>query len=151
MNSTFKIWQKNRTIYLDYLTTKTLEQLNKIPDGFSNNIIWNIGHIVVVQQSMVYKASALPMHISDDLFKIYKPGSKPTEKTTQAEVEELKKLLISLIEQTKEDFNSGKFTMFYEFTTRTGFHINSTKEAIEFNNYHEGIHLGCIMNIKKFV
>ena len=151
MESAFKIWQKNRSIYLDYITTKNLEQLNKIPDGFSNNIIWNIGHIVMVQQSMVYKAAGLPMYISDDFFKTYKPGSKPTELTTLTEVEELKKLLITTIEQTKLDFNLKKFTTFYEFTTRTGFHIGSTMEAIDFNNFHEGIHLGCIMNISKFV
>jgi hypothetical protein len=35
----------------------TLEQLNKIPEGYNNNLIWNIAHVVVVQQMLVYKLS----------------------------------------------------------------------------------------------
>ena len=59
MENTFKIWETNRKLYLNFLNTYNLEQLNKIPDGFSNNIIWNIGHIVVSQQALVYRLSGL--------------------------------------------------------------------------------------------
>jgi hypothetical protein len=31
------------------------EQLNTIPEGYNNNLIWNIAHIIVVQQMLVYK------------------------------------------------------------------------------------------------
>ena len=59
MESVFKIWTSNRNLYLDFLEKYTLEQLNKIPEGFSNNLIWNIGHIIVAQQRLVYAASNL--------------------------------------------------------------------------------------------
>jgi hypothetical protein len=29
-------------------------------EGYSNNLIWNIAHIIVVQQMLVYKLSGLP-------------------------------------------------------------------------------------------
>ena len=35
--------------------------------------------------------------------------------------------------------------------TGTGFHLDALKEALEFNNYHEGLHLGFMINIRKFV
>jgi hypothetical protein len=38
-----------------------------IPEGYSNNLIWNIAHIIVVQQMLVYKLSGLPMMISDEM------------------------------------------------------------------------------------
>lgn len=151
MDTAFKIWTTNRNIHLSFLEKYSLEQLNAIPQGFSNNLIWNIGHIIVAQQKLVYKASNLPMYISDELFERYKTGTKPTGKTTQAEVDELKNLLISLIDKTKNDFSDGKFVLFDGVTTGTGFHLASVKEAIEFNNYHEGLHLGFIMNIRKFI
>ena len=63
----------------------------------------------------------------------------------------MKELLISLIEKTKTDFYNGKFVKFNEKMTGTGFHLDSLKEALEFNNYHEGLHLGFMINIQKFV
>ena len=151
METTFKIWETNRQLYLKFLNSYTLEQLNKIPDGFSNNLIWNIGHIIVSQQGLVYRLSGLPTYIEDSLVETYKNGSKPTGMTTAKEVAQLKDLLISLIEKTKLDYTDGKFTTYNEYNTATGFNLKSTNEALEFNNYHEALHLGFMMNIRKFI
>ena len=70
-----------------------MEQLNKVPEGFSNNLIWNIGHIVVVQQMLVYKLSGLNMMISDEMVEKYKKGTRPEEPVGQTEIDEIKKLL----------------------------------------------------------
>ena len=151
MEATFKIWETNRHIYKTFLENYSLEQLNKIPTGFSNNLIWNLGHIIVSQQGLVYRLSGLPMNVSTEMMETYKNGSKPTGTNTQAELDELKVLLFSLLEKTKEDYAAGKFTDYNEYTTGTGFNLKSTKEAIEFNNYHEAMHLGFMINIRKFV
>ena len=151
MEESFKIWETNRHLYLKLLSNYSLEQLNKIPDGFSNNLVWNLGHIIVAQQGLVYRLSGLPVNVSEDMTNTYKNGSKPTRQTTQAEVDELKELLISLMEQTKADYAAGKFSSYNEYTTGTGFHLASTEEAIQFNNYHEALHLGFMMNIRKFI
>ncbi len=151
MEATFKIWETNRKIYARFLENYTLEQLNTIPPGFSNNLAWNLGHIIVAQQGLVYRLSGLPMNIPMELYDTYKNGSKPTGNTTQQEIDELKVLLFSLMDQTKEDFAAGKFTSYNEYTTGTGFHLATTKDAFEFNNYHEAMHLGFMMNIRKFI
>ena len=151
MDATFKIWETSRKLYLKLIENYSLEQLNKIPEGFSNNLAWNLGHIIVSQQGLAYRLSGLPVYVSDEMTNTYKNGSKPTGTTTQAEIDELKVLLFSLIEKTKEDYANGKFVSYNEYTTGTGFHLASTKEAIEFNNYHEGLHLGFMMNIRKFI
>lgn len=151
MQNTFRIWETSRNIYLNYLEKYSLEQLNTIPEGFSNNLIWNIAHIVVSQQKLVYTLSGLPMHISQDMMEKYQNGSKPDGKTTQEEVDQIKALLISTVNQTKSDFDNGIFKEFNPYQTKTGFYLGSLDEAIQFNNYHEGIHLGIMMQIKKFV
>jgi DinB superfamily len=151
MEITFKIWETNRNIYATFLEKYSVEQLNTIPTGFSNNLVWNLGHIIVIQQALVYRLSGLPMYISDSLFETYRNGSKPTGMTTQAEIDELKNLLFFLLEKTKEDYAAGKFVNYNEYTTGTGFHLASTIEALEFNNYHEALHLGFMMNIRKFI
>lgn len=151
MEAVFKTWKTGRKLFAAYFYNYSIDQLNKIPAGFSNNLIWNIGHIIAVQQSLIYRLGNQPMLISDELFELYKPGSKPTCKTTAAEAEELKHLLTALIEPTITDFNSGKFVTFTERTTGTGFHLGTLEDAFEFNNFHEGLHLGFMMNIRKFV
>jgi hypothetical protein len=151
MESIFKTWKTSRNLYLEYFEKYTLEQLNKIPHGFNNNLIWNIGHIIVAQQALIYKGSNLNGHISNELFERYKPGTKPTGLTTEIEAKELKALLILLIEKTEIDFYKGKFITYNERMTGTGFHLSSLMDAFEFNNYHEGLHLGFMMSIRKFV
>lgn len=151
MESIFKIWKTGRKLYLEYFDKYTLNQLNKVPDGFSNNLIWIIGHIVVAQQALIYKTSDLQGYISKELFQLYKPGTQPTGNALENEAQELKGLLISLVEQTEMDFSDGKFVKFNERMTGTGFYLSSLKDALEFNNYHEGLHLGYMMNIRKFV
>jgi len=151
MESIFKAWRTSRQLYAAFFSKYTPEQLNHIPQGFNNNLIWNIGHVVIAQQSMIYKLSSVPMCISDDLFDRYKPGTKPTSPVLQNEIDELKTLLTSLIEQTEKDFYSEKFVTFTERMTATGFHLTSLSDAFEFNNYHEGLHLGYMMGIRKFV
>jgi hypothetical protein len=151
MEATFRIWQTSRGLYQNFLDNYSLEQLNTIPPGMSNNLIWNIGHVIVSQQKLVYALSGLPMHISDSLFEKYQNGSRPDGKTTQAEVDEIKKLLSEMVEKTKSDFETGVFKEFHPYQTKTGFHLGTWKEAMEFNNYHEGIHLGIMLQIKKFL
>ena len=151
MQHTFDITNTSRKILSQFLEKYTLEQLNKIPEGFSNNIIWNIGHIVVVQQVLVYKLSGLPMKISDEMVNAYKKGSKPEHNATQAEVDEIKSLLLKTIDQTEVDFNNKIFKNFQEYPTSVGYTIKSAEEAMTFNNLHEGLHIGIIMGIRKFI
>ena len=151
MNTSFKIWNKNREQLLEYFNKYTLEQLNKIPSGFSNNLIWNIGHVIVVQQALVYKGSGLEGYVSEELFKLYMPGTKPMGNNSQEEVDNLKNLLMSLIEKTEADFQNGKFVTYNERKVGAGFILSSIEDALQFNNYHEGMHFGYMMNIRKFV
>lgn len=151
METTFRIAQTSRNILLQFLENHSLEQLNTIPEGFKNNIIWNIGHIVVVQQMLVYNLSGLPMMVSDELVAKYRKGSAPTSNVNDNELSVLKKLLFATLEKTKADFETDIFKSYNEFTTMTGFVVNSAKAAMEFNNFHEGLHIGIIMQIKKFI
>lgn len=151
MNTTFDINLANRKVLLTFLENNSAEKLNTIPEGFSNNLIWNIGHIIVVQQLLVYKLSGLPLMISDEMVEKYRKGTKPEETVTQEEINTMKTLLFSTLEQTKLDFANDIFKTYSEFTSMTGFTMNNAKAAMEFNNYHEGLHLGIMMQIKKFI
>lgn len=63
----------------------------------------------------------------------------------------LKDFLISLIEKTETDYYNGKCMKFNKKITGTGFHLDSIKDTFEFNNYHKGLHLDFMINIRKFI
>jgi DinB family protein len=149
MDYAFDINLKNRTILNSFLENFSLEKLNKVPEGFNNNIFWNIAHVVVIQQLLVYNLSGLPMLISDTMVTKYKKGAKTENDVTQDEVNELKSLLFSTAEKTKEDYGSDVFKGYSSYTTSTNSTMATVEEAIAFNNFHEGIHLGYILALKK--
>lgn len=151
MNESFEITQTSRKLLFRLIQDLNLEQLNMIPSGFNNNIIWNIGHIIVVQQMLVYNLSGLPMQISEDLVSRYKKGTRPTNPVSDSEVQELQKLLFATIEQTQSDFENHIFKNFTEYKVMTGYIIKNAADAIAFNYYHEAIHTGVIMSLKKLV
>lgn len=149
MDFTFDVTIKNRHLLNHFLESFTLEQLNKVPEGYTNNIFWNVAHTVVTQQLLVYKLSGLEMLISDKLVEAYKKGTKTEGDVTQAEVDEVKGLLFSTIEKTKDDYNNKVFKTYNEYTVSTKSTLRTAEDAITFNTFHEGIHLGYILALKK--
>ncbi len=151
MKTQFDILKKSRELTLKAIKGLSLEQLHTIPDGFKNHIAWNVAHLVVTQQLLHYKLSGLDCLVPDELIENYRKGTFPTTNFTEEEFEEVKELLIGLPDTLEEDFNEGIFENYTTYSTSTGFVLDSFETAIHFNNYHEGIHLGVIMAIRKLV
>ena len=149
MDWAFDITVKNRQIMASFLDGFSLEELNKVPKEFNNNLFWNIAHLVVTQQLLTYNLSGLPMLISDEMVKKYRKGSKVETEVTQEEVNQIKELLFSTLEKTKQDYKNGLFKNYKEYTVTTKSTLSNIEQAIEFNNFHEGIHLGYILAMKK--
>jgi hypothetical protein len=140
MKNQFTILKKSRALTLKAIEGLTLEQLHKIPDGFKNNIAWNIAHLVVTQQLLHYKLSGLDCLCPDTLIENYRKGTFPTTRFSQEEFDEVLDLFKGLPETLEEDFEAGIFEQYTEYPTSTGIVLNAIEIAIPFNNYHEGIH-----------
>lgn len=146
MNFAFEVLPKTRQFFNNILEKTSIENLNKIPVGFNNNIIWNIGHIVVTEQLLVYKLSNLPLMVSDSLVEKYKKGTKPNGDVTEDEVNEIKSLLFSTIKKTKEDYELKKFIDYQEYTvSTTGNTLLNIDDALNFVHFHEGMHFGYVL------
>jgi len=149
MSYTFDITLKTRTIFNNFLESYSLELLNSKPKGFNNTIFWNIKHVVVTQQLLIYNLSGLPMLLSETEIEVFKKGSKYEKDATKDDIEILKKQLFSTLEQTQIDYDKGLFKTFKEYTVSTKSVLSNIENALEFNNFHEGIHLGYILAMKK--
>ena len=91
-----EILRASRTRLLQLMETIGYETLFKIPEGFNNNIIWQIGHCITSQQRHMYMRSGLPMYISKEFMESFKIGSSPSSWRITPDVNEVKHLLIQL-------------------------------------------------------
>ncbi|NER17173.1 DinB family protein [Spongiivirga citrea] len=141
---------QNRKLLYYFLKTIPLEKLNHIPNGFNNNIFWNIAHSVATQQRLVYGLSGKKLLVDDEFVGAYKKGTKPEKDATIDEVEELKKSVFTTIDQTISDFQDGSFTTYEPYDLSTvKMTLKSVEDAMQFNLYHEGLHIGYIMALIK--
>ncbi len=141
--------RNTRQFVLDITEPLTLDELNYIPTGFNNNIAWNMGHLVAALQGVCYLRSGLPLLIDDNFYAQYKPGSKPGHFINETEIASIKTLLVTTLDQMEIDYKNGKFKAYEGFQTRYGVSINNIDEAINFLPYHEGLHTGYIMALKR--
>jgi hypothetical protein len=129
----------------------TVEQLNKIPEGFNNNIIWNLAHMVAAQQNLCYKRAGLDIVIDEQYFTPYLPGTKPEKFVDAGGVELIKASLLTTLDQLEADLQTNKFDNYVGWTTRYDNTLNNITEAVAFVPYHEGIHTGYIWALKRVI
>src|SRR6185295_12986367 len=117
--------RKTRTFVLDIIKELSLEKLNKVPHGFNNNIIWNVGHLVAGQQTICYIRCGKEISISQEFFDKFKPGTKPERFIQIDEEDEIKKMLFTSLDILEKDYQQNKFLSYNPWVTRTGININN--------------------------
>ena len=148
MSSNHNLTLKNRVLLSKFLEKFSLDQLNTVPKGYRNSIFWNVAHTIATQQLLVYGLSNVPMLVDPELVKTYRKDTKTVREATPDELTLVKSLLFSTIEQTQTDYENGVFKNYTPYTTSINETLNTIDEAISFNTFHEGIHLGYILAMK---
>ena len=151
MEKEFEILRKTRTHLLNFISGLSIEELNEIPAGFNNNIIWNLGHLLASQQGVCYMRSENKLVIDENYFLKYKPETKPEGFIDATEVTAIKDLFITVLDQLETDYHKGIFAQYTSWNNRYGIEISSIEEAVRFVLFHEGLHLGYIMALRRLV
>lgn len=149
MIKAIEILQKPRLHLLQLIDSIDIHLLNEVPAGFNNNIAWNLGHIIAAQQGVCYLRAGLQTRISAEMYELYKPGTKPEKFISQAELDDFKTLFTSTLNQLEQDYNEGIFNNYVPWTTRYGVDINTIDEAISFLPFHDGLHHGYILALRR--
>ena len=121
-----------------------------IPEGFDNNIAWNLGHIIVTQQALIYRLSGLPTVTTEEEIAMFRTGSSPADWSQEPDIGRLLLLLVEAPEKLQQDYEAGLFAAFHPYTTSSGISMKSIEDALAFNNFHEGLHLGSILALRDF-
>ena len=148
----FKYIRKNRELFLELVNSLNIEQLNKIPDGFRNNIVWNFGHIVVSTQNLCYVRSGVKPDLDIKFKSKYSKDSRPESFITQEEIDILKEQLLSTIDKIESDLKAGVFKNITPYSTATYKHeMYSIEEILTCTLAHDSMHYGYALAQKKSV
>lgn len=151
MRQPFQLHKATRENLLALSQNFTTEQFNFIPAGFNNNLIWNLAHVVVTQQLLIYKMSANEIRIDKGLVEKYRKGTKPEGDLSASEIETIQGLLLHTSTLCEKDYEAGLFSQYKPYSTSYGIVLNSIEDALAFNNVHEAMHLGNILSMRKLL
>lgn len=142
---------RSQTIY--HVDGISNESSHHIPEGFNNNIKWNLGHIYVVQENFAFRHLQDKIDIPQNFIDYFGPGTKP-ENWDEAvpDIDRLVQLLrnqVIRVEQTLE--NQLKESVEKPYVTSTGIELSTVEEFLSFCLYHEGMHFDAIKTIKRTI
>lgn len=146
-----EILENSRANMKKLISGLSSKEMNKIPSPFSNNILWNLGHVIVTQQLLTNKLCGLPLLLEDEMIELFRKGSKPKGAYSEDMIEKVTRLLTCTVKDLKEDYHSGIFKSYSSYTTSFGVTISTIEEAIQFLAVHDGMHLGYILALRKAI
>lgn len=121
------------------------EVLEIVPEGFNNNIHWQVGHILVVTEHFFFKGmEKIPANYNE----IFGPSTKPADWTgdipkVETLIEQLNEQLVRIKEIPSEAFNQKLPKRFLGNETYG--------ELAATGAFHEAMHLGQIQSLKRVV
>ena len=152
MSSPFDVLRATRQSLAAAVDAMTPEQRTAIPGGFNNHVLWNVGHLAVTEQLLAYGLADQPLGVSDEMVGAFRKGTSPRDWTRAWTWDEIRTLFLTLPDRTAHDVAAGgRFSGFRSYTTTPGVVLNSVEDAVRFNLYHEGIHLGSVLALRRML
>ena len=149
------IWER-----LNFVRTATVNTLEKIdeskwdqqPEGFSNTIKWNAGHIYLVMEGLMTKAApGLETNIKE-YAPFFSPGTKPSDwPDTVPSKEKVIQLLVDQQTRIQQHFQGRLSDQPANEIMIGPLKLETIDDLLNFLLFHEGMHLGTIQAQMKLV
>lgn len=137
---------RERTLKLLELVTE--ETADIMPAGYNNTLRWHLGHIVTVQENLCFKLAGDPFKLPESFPGFFANGTKPADWTSQpATLAELKDILTEQPLRIKQElYNRTEDKLMQPFRG-----MDTVGDMIGFSLYHEGVHTGFMMSLRKTI
>lgn len=124
-----------------------------VPNGFNNNVKWNLGHIYVIQEKFAFQLAGEQTQLSPQYITLFSSGTRPAEWGVQdlPTIHELIHVLSDQLFRIEQTLNGRLDDTISAYTTSTGLTLSTVKELISFCLYHEGMHFDAIKSIKRCI
>lgn len=146
--ATLKQFQFARTSTIKAINQINTEQWDIIPNGFSNSVRWNIGHIYVTAEILLEKADEQYEVKNPQWIAFFAPGTRPSEwegppPSAEELLEAIKKQSLYI-----DEFFVGRLDDAASESFEIKTHIMDTVDAfLQFVTWHDGVHAGIIKEI----
>lgn len=116
------------------------KQLNEIPHGFHNNLIWHVAHMIASQQDLFYIRNGFDLKMEPALYSNFRIGTHPSGPASDADIDTIKSLALSSIYQLQADFDKGQFKG-----------VPQLDDVLTHFIFHEGMHMAYILSIRRLL
>ena len=147
----FDVLLQLRQNTLKRLENLSTTQLNKIPEGHNNNLIWHIGHMVASQQLLCYANSDVTPLLEMEFLNKYRKGTSPVGWKDMVSLDEIKPFFLDTALAFEKDYAAKKFSTYKSYTTSAGTTLNNIDDAIIYSYGHENLHYGNIITMLKLI
>ena len=147
----FDLHRQARKNILGLITPLSVDQLNRVPEGLNNNLIWNAGHVIATAELLMYGLGGHRTPSSKDFIDRYRKGTRPEAPVSLAEVDLIKAELLAGSQRLREDYGRLDWSIYTPYTTSFGVGFENVEEALTFNNMHETLHLGAMLVLRRLV
>ncbi|MNO44860.1 DinB superfamily protein [compost metagenome] len=147
----FKQIESVRSITIRAVEGLSEETLDIIPEGFNNNIRWNLGHIYLVQEKFAFYSARELRLLPESFERLFAKGTKPAEWSEKPPTLEV---LIEMLAEQPKRIQEAMYNRLSEqvtpLTTGSGVTLKTIGEFINFTLYHEGMHFNTIKLLNRF-
>ena len=127
------------------------EQILTVPPGFKNNILWNLGHAVTDNCFMLYPPTGKEMPLPDSYWTWFAPETSPADWSETPDVNEVLENASRVLDQLVADCTADRMEEYEPLELGDGTVLKNIAQAIAHCNFHEALHLGIILSMRKLV
>lgn len=127
------------------------EQLVIVPEGASNNVLWNLGHLALSHAGLTYGPCGLAPPVPESYSDLFKGGTSPAAWDKAPSVSDVQEQFKGVHERIKEDYRNGVFEDFKPRELMAGITLSNIEQALGFNLIHEGVHIGALISIRNLM
>ncbi len=149
-----------RRLIVELLHAQSLTQLNQVPAGFANNLIWNAAHCWVSFHLVIFdkngctsqEAESLGVPVpAPELIAAYRGGTRPAGAVDQAFVDQVCAALSAQAWTSQLDASFLAPERYTTWTSSWKVTLHSAAEALPYMLMHEGMHYGVMLAQRKLV
>lgn len=149
MTKILELIDKIRMDLIEITENLTVDQLNTIPYGFNNSIVWNLGHILVVTDEILYENSPFSIPAHDFDISGFKKGTRPDNVIDEKDISLINSALSDTVPRFRKLINA--YAMDTQNNESQLLEKLGNDKSIHFILFHEDMHIPTILHQLKLV